>query len=153
MLQAIDRLRLIHAERQKTVYILCNIPLDIPVDRLVTWKQLITDDRLSKAIAKCDARGWDALPLAAKALNATFPELWDTPKAAQRWLDKSPLARSEDVVRDWGVFEYLPAGQKRWSKALIRHGAGDAAVALGRVLEISPGSLRFKEDAAAGEQA
>ena len=144
MLQAIDRLRLIHSDRRKTVYILCNIPLDIPVDRLVTWEQLIPDRRLSRAIAKCDVQGWDALPLAAKALNATFPELWDTPKAAQRWLDKSPLERSEAIIRDWGVLEYLPAGQKRWSKALIRDGVADGAVALGRVLGISPELLRVR---------
>jgi len=47
MLQAIDRLRLIHTKRRKTVYIVCSIPLDIPVDELVTWKQLTGDRRLS----------------------------------------------------------------------------------------------------------
>jgi hypothetical protein len=56
MLQAIDRLRLIHSPRKKTVVILCNIPLDIPVDELVTWKQLTGDRRLSDALAECDAR-------------------------------------------------------------------------------------------------
>jgi hypothetical protein len=45
MIQAIDRLRPIHTKMRKTVYILCNIPLDIPVDELVTWKQLIGDRR------------------------------------------------------------------------------------------------------------
>jgi hypothetical protein len=40
MIQAIDRLRLIHTEKRKTVYILCSIPLDLPVDELVTWRQL-----------------------------------------------------------------------------------------------------------------
>ena len=144
MLQAIDRLRLIHAERQKTVYILCNIPLDIPVDRLVTWEQLIPDKRLSKAIATCDAQGWDALPLAAKALTAKFPELWDSLKAAQRWLDKKPLEHSKSNIRVWGVFQYLQQGQKRWSRALIRDGVADCAAALGRVLGVSPELLRVR---------
>ena len=36
MVQAVDRLRLIHSPREKTVVILCNIPLDLPVDELVT---------------------------------------------------------------------------------------------------------------------
>ena len=36
MLQAIDRLRLIHTQKRKTVYILCSIPLDTSVDELVT---------------------------------------------------------------------------------------------------------------------
>jgi hypothetical protein len=35
MIQSIDRLRLIHSPRKKTVCILCNIPLGIPVDELV----------------------------------------------------------------------------------------------------------------------
>jgi hypothetical protein len=90
MIQAIDRLRLIHNEKRKTVYILCNIPLDIPVDELVTWKQLTGDRRLSDALAECDERGWDALPLAAKEMSRPFPKLWATTKAAERWLAKNP---------------------------------------------------------------
>ena len=39
----------LHTKMRKTVYILCNIPLDIPVDELVTWKQLIGDRRMSDA--------------------------------------------------------------------------------------------------------
>jgi hypothetical protein len=55
MLQAIDRLRLIHSPRKKTVCILCNIPLGIPVDELVTWRQLAGDGRLARA-RKCARR-------------------------------------------------------------------------------------------------
>jgi hypothetical protein len=108
MLQAIDRLRLIHADRRKTVYILCKIPLDMPVDWLVTWKQLIADNRLGKAVVKCEERGWDAPPLAPKELTRLFPELWKSEPAARRWADKKPLERSEDIIRDWGAFEYRP---------------------------------------------
>jgi hypothetical protein len=57
MIQAVDRLRLIHNEKRKTVYILCNIPLDLPVDELVTWKQLTGDRRLNDALAECDEGG------------------------------------------------------------------------------------------------
>jgi hypothetical protein len=154
MLQAIDRLRLIHSERRKTVYILCSIPLELPVDELVTWKQLIGDRRLSDALAECDAKGWNALPLAPRELNRLFSNLWPTLKAAKRWSEKKPLAANMDTIRLWGLLtEYRPEGQKSWSKSLIRHGVKDRALALGRVLEISPSSLRFKENAAAGEQA
>jgi hypothetical protein len=154
MLQAIDRLRLIHSERRKAVYILCNIPLDIPVDEFVTWKQLVGDQRLAAALTKCDARGWDALPLAPRELHRLFPGLWETEKAAKRWSEKKPPEATDSYIRLWGLLtEYRPVGQKSWSKSLIRHGVEDRALALGRVLEISPGSLRFKEDAAAGEQA
>ena len=154
MLQAIDRLRLIHSERRKTVYILCSIPLDLPVDELLTWKQLIGDRRLIDALAECDAKGWDALPLAPRELNRLFSNLWPTTKAAKRWSEKKPLAANIDTIRVWGLLtEYRPEGQKSWSKSLIRHGVRDRASALGRVLEISPSSLRFKGDATAGEQA
>ena len=73
MVRAIDRLRLIHTEKRKTVYILCSIPLDLPIDELVTWKQLIGDRRLSDALAECDVRGWAALPLAAKKVERALP--------------------------------------------------------------------------------
>jgi len=89
MLQAIDRLRLIHSAREKTVFILCNIPLDIPVDELVTWRELVGDSRLADALAGCEERGWDALPLAPNRLNHLFPEL-STARAAERWLSKNP---------------------------------------------------------------
>jgi hypothetical protein len=56
----------------------------------VTWKQLTGDRRLSDALAECDATGWDALPLAPKELTRLFPALWDTTKAAERWLAKNP---------------------------------------------------------------
>jgi len=62
-----------------------------PRNSLVTWKQLIGDRRLSGALAECDARGWDALPLAAKKLCWLFPRLWDTEKAAEHWArEESP---------------------------------------------------------------
>lgn len=114
MLQAIDRLRLVHSERRKTVYILCNIPLDIPVDEPVTWKQLIGDRRLVDALAECDKRGWDVLPLAAKELPRLFPDFWTSAKAAERWLAKNPLDPHCDNIRVWGVLtEYRPVRQKK----------------------------------------
>jgi len=74
MIQAIDRLRLIHSPREKTIIILCNIPLGIPVDELVTWRELAGDERLADALAECEERGWDALPLAARKLSDLLPD-------------------------------------------------------------------------------
>ena len=102
MVQAIDRLRLIHNEKRKTVYILCSIPLDLPIDELVTWKQLTGDRRWSDALAECDARGWDALPLASKELCRLFPGLWATKKAAERWIAKNPPKAYRDIIRVGG---------------------------------------------------
>jgi hypothetical protein len=35
--------------------ILCSIPLDLPIDELITWRQLAGDPRVSGALAECDA--------------------------------------------------------------------------------------------------
>ena len=133
MVQAIDRLRLVHNTERKTVYILCNIPLDLAVDELVTWKQLNGDRRLADALAECDERGWDALSLAGKELHRLFPKLWTTKKAAGRLIGagprdrigrRDPLKAYRDIIRVGGVLNtYRPPGQTSWSKALVRHGA------------------------------
>jgi hypothetical protein len=72
------------------VFILCNIPLDIAVDELVTWRELAGDDRLAEALALCEEKGWDALPLAPESMTELFSQLWGTEKAAERWLGNNP---------------------------------------------------------------
>jgi hypothetical protein len=146
MIQAIDRLRLIHNEKRKRVYILCSIPLDLPIDELVTWKQLAGDRRLSDALAECDERGWDALPLTAKGLSRLFPNLWGSGKAAERWAAKNPLKAYRDIIRVWGVIrDYRRSGgHGRWSKALVRHGA-DPSAALAEVLGVAAANIRLRE--------
>jgi hypothetical protein len=64
MVQAIDRLRLVHTKKRKTVYILCSIPLDIPVDQFVTWRAWAGDSRLT------DARGLRGERLGGSAVGA-----------------------------------------------------------------------------------
>jgi hypothetical protein len=120
-------------------------PLDIPVDELVTWKQLTGDRRLADALAECDESGWDALPLAAKQLHRLFPKLWGTERAAERWLEKNPAKAYRDIVRVWGVLnDYRAPGQTSWSKALVRHGV-DARVALAGVLGVRAKEIRVKD--------
>jgi hypothetical protein len=86
------------------------------------------------ALAACDARGWDALPLAPRELSRRFPLLWQTAKAAERWIAKNPPEAIRDIIRVWGVLNiYRPRGQTSWSKALVRHGA-DAREAIAAVL-------------------
>ena len=95
-------------------------------------EQLTGDRRLSDALAEFDARGWNALPLAQKELSRLFPELWETTKAAERWLARNPLIALMNLIRVWGVLmDYKPRRQRRWSRALLRHGAdGPAALAV-----------------------
>jgi hypothetical protein len=145
MIQAIDRLRLIQPEKRKTVYILCSIPLNLPIDELVTWRQLAGDPRLSGALAECDARGRDAMPLAPRALAQLLPELWGSKKAAERWAAKNPPEAYRDIIRVWGVLNaYRPPGQTSWSKALVRHGT-DARAALAGVLGVPAEDIRVRD--------
>jgi hypothetical protein len=145
MIQAIDRLRLIHNKKRKTVYILCSVPLDLPVDELVAWKQLTGDRRLPDALAECDERGWDALPLATKQLHRLFSKLWTTETAAKRWLEKDPLKPYRDIIGVWGVLnDYRPPGQTSWSRALVRHRA-DPRLALAAVLGVAADDIQMRE--------
>jgi hypothetical protein len=118
MIQAIDRLRLNHSPREKTVVILCNIPLGIPVDQLVTWRQLVGDNRLTQALEACEKNGWDALPLAAKQLNLLFPDLWRTRKAAEDWARKNPLNSLISVIRLWGVLRLSPSQPRQFAATI-----------------------------------
>jgi hypothetical protein len=145
MVQAIDRLRLVHSEREKVAFILCNIPLDVPIDELVTWRELVGDWRLTEALAACEENGWEALPLAAKELTRLFPKLWGTEKAAENWLRKNPLKSFISIIRVWGVLKtYRPPGQTSWSRALVRHGA-DPGEALAVVLGVRAGNIRVRD--------
>jgi hypothetical protein len=147
MLQAIDRLRLIHTQRPKTVLILCNILLGIPIDQLVTWRQLAGDGRLADALAACETHGWEALPLAPRELARSFPDLWNTAKAAERWIVKNPLNPQLSIIRLWGVVNrYCPPGQTSWSKALVRHGA-DPRLALAGVMGVAADDIHVNEAA------
>jgi hypothetical protein len=100
---------------------------------------------LSDALAECDDRGWDALPLAAKELHCLFARLWATRKAAERWLEKDPLKAYRDMIRVWGVLNtYRPPGQTSWSKALVRHRV-DPRVAIAAVLGLVAEGIQVRE--------
>ena len=78
--QAIDRLRLVHTETPKRVYVLSNVVLDIDVDRLGTWDEMMNGGgRIEQA--------WNTLegvmPLKPAWLAAKFPWLWKSVDAAK----------------------------------------------------------------------
>lgn len=130
MTQAIDRLRLIHRPTPARVIVLSSVVLDLTVDRLTTWREIMPT-RLERAAA----RG-SAVPLSASELARCFPDLWATAKAAEREQDKSPLSHIEVLYGKGGVYpaRYRRAGQKRPTPALIRADAGDARAALEAVV-------------------
>lgn len=118
-LQAIDRLRLVHATTTKTVILLSNLPLDIDVHELRSWDELMNDTRLERA---WDARG-DVLPLNPDWLAANFSDLWRTAAAAK--VDVSRACKKEHFpnissIRKMFLFGYrykLPQ-QRRWSRCV-----------------------------------
>ena len=119
----------------------------MPIDELVTWRQLAGDPRLIGALAECDAQGWDALPLALRALAQRLPKLRGSEKAAERWLAKNPPEAYRDVIRVWGVLNtYRPPGQTSWSKVLVRHGA-DPRAAVAGVLGAPAEDIRVRDRA------
>jgi hypothetical protein len=111
--QAIDRGRLIHNALSKTVYILNGLPLDIDVDRFVSWTEL-------RAGGTVFERAWNAtgvLPTGATDLHRAHSKLFPTEKAAERALEKSPIkyppTPNNITVGDRGVFicRYRRSGQ------------------------------------------
>src|SRR5262249_49386623 len=145
MLQAIDRLRLIHSPRKKTVIILCNIPLDIPVDALVTWRELVGGGRLAQALEAGEENGGEGLPLAGKGLTPPFPEVWGAKKGAEDLGGEKPAKPIISIFRRLGVLNiYRRPGQTSWSKALVRHGA-DPRAALANVLGVPAGDIRLRD--------
>ncbi|MGH7101523.1 MAG: hypothetical protein ACREFJ_03920, partial [Acetobacteraceae bacterium] len=84
--QAIDRLRLVHAEKPKQVIILCNIPLDITVDHLVSRAE-IRDE--GSRIERAYRQSAGAVPLIPLVVVKRYPDLWKTEKAAEHDIARS----------------------------------------------------------------
>jgi len=123
-LQAIDRLRLIRNNIPKRAFILCNIPLDCEVDRLVRWKEL-APNRLEVALA----RG-GVLPLSRSELARVFPDLWRSADAVKGDLRRGELNRVEtllDLYRETTPFNFVayrrPKQRGKPTKAVL---AGDS---------------------------
>jgi hypothetical protein len=145
ILQAIDRLRLIHSERRKTVFILCSVPLDIPVDELVTWKQLIGDRRLSDALGDATRGAGTHCRWRRRSCAGSFPACGIRRRPPSIGPGKNPPEAYRDIIRVWGVLKtYRPSGQTSWSKALVRHGA-DARLALAGVLGLPAEDIRVRD--------
>ncbi len=117
--QAIDRIRLVHNVESKHVYILCNIPVDITVDRLMTWQEMQAGGSRLEQVAAEDG----IVPLTGRALFRMRPDLWPSEKAAQHDLDRSkpPQSANKNLLAKWGVLkpaEFREISTKRWSRLL-----------------------------------
>ena len=81
MVQAVDRLRLIHNDMPKRVVVVSNLVLDLTVDVLRPWREVMPT-RISLVAAAAMA-----LPLSCRELARCFPDVWGTAKAAEGDLD------------------------------------------------------------------
>ena len=83
--QAIDRLRLVHRASPGRVILMTNIVVDVTVDRLTSWRDLIPSrwQRTGDALRGC-------LPLSPSELARLLPEVWGTAEAAKAWLRRHP---------------------------------------------------------------
>jgi len=134
-LQVIDRLRLLRNTRLRHVFILCNIPLDIEVDRLVPWKEL-KQTRLEVALV-----GRDVLLLSPDWLAKHFPGIWRSADAAKGDLRRGRFKRGKtllDLYREMphlNLAEYRCPGKRgKPQKALIRADSPDPLAALEAVV-------------------
>ena len=69
-IQAIARLRLVWAEYQKRVFLLSNLPVEMPVDHLIEFNDLMPDKLEMELIKQGD------IPLTALGLEKMRPDLW-----------------------------------------------------------------------------
>ena len=119
--QALDRLRLIHNDIPKEVFIICNVPLDVDVDIVGTWDEIINGgNRLERAWA---AQTDGVMPLNPAWLAEHHADLWPTEGAAKQ--DVGRVRRRGQTsnsiyIRNLSLFEYeyRLTGQKRGSWCL-----------------------------------
>jgi hypothetical protein len=82
-LQGIDRLRLVHIKKPKRVFLLSNLVLDLTVDNLFSWDEMIEGTtKLNDAWNELDG----VLPLSVKWLSDKFPSLFSTEDIAKSYL-------------------------------------------------------------------
>ena len=88
-IQAIARLRLVHNKQSKQVFILSNVPLEIPIDHLVKFEDLMPD-RLEYEFLKAGN-----IPLTPLGLLKLRPDLATNEDAARMMLKRSDISDPE----------------------------------------------------------
>ena len=118
-IQALARLRLIRAKTSKHVYILSNLPVDIPIDHLVSWDEIMPS-RLDRVLEQDDG-----IALSPKGLYQTRPDAFETEKAAER-------ARSRELGRVPAPYETT---DRQLARVIVRFRQARDGKPFGRVRE------------------
>ena len=100
-MQALGRLRLVHAKYPKRVFLLSNLPVEVPVDRLVSFSDLMPD-RLELELIR---RG--NIPLTPLGLLKMRPDLASNNEQAKKLLQRSSVT---DPSRLMALPELVRAG-------------------------------------------
>lgn len=132
-LQAIDRLRLVHADKPKTIYLLSNLPLPgLPPDELVALDDLLLPGRLAEVMLQ------DFVITGPAMLAARHPKLFPTVKTAQHVMDdfaaglNTPFANKNPIWQTGylTITTYRTAGTAgKPRRAMLRSGLPAATVA------------------------
>jgi hypothetical protein len=127
LLQAMDRLRLIHTDTSKTIYILCNIPLRLCINRLWTWGELLSGGpKLEQALKAAFQKGM-AFPLGYSEWHRIFPNIWNTKDTAKKYQDYRGGIKWVEIQLRYllGSDPFIKIryrrnkAQRRWSEAII----------------------------------
>ena len=125
--QMVGRLRLVHRRTAARVFILSDVPTALPVNRLVTWAEVIPS-KMEQAIAA----GRGVLPLSHAELARVHPNLWATAKEVEHWLArKGPQLPVRDLY--WNVGTLSVATLVSYRRPGHRRGSPHQAVLPGRV--------------------
>ena len=118
--QAIARLRLVWAEYQKRVFLLSNLPVEMPVDHLIEFNDLMPD-RLEMELIKTGD-----LPLTPLGLEKMRPDLELSKEASKKLVQRSKasdpkrlLTQLPDLVLTATQIATFKAGDKR--KTIHQH--------------------------------
>lgn len=125
--QALDRLRLIYTDKEKIIYIFCNIPLDITVNRLWTWKEFLSGgSRLERAMNQAFETS-KTFPLSYREWSRLFPDFWSTPDKAKgdqrrcggiKGVEKQLIYILENAPFNKVLYR-RNMGHRRWSCAIV----------------------------------
>ncbi|WP_052215198.1 toprim domain-containing protein [Belnapia sp. F-4-1] len=151
--QAADRLRLIHNTRRKVLYVACNLPLNLTVDRVVTRRGLVHEatgrvdnGRTGKGrriygnrLVEAYRLSGGILPLSRHELSRVFKGLWPSERRAREDLGKMAVSAIQYLLAETAIYRpvlvaYKLEGQKCPSRALISPEIADGRAALQALL-------------------
>ena len=93
-IQAIARLRLVHTPETKRVFLLSNLPIEIPIDIVVSFKSLMPDKLEHELLKKGN------IPLTQLGLQVMRPDIALDSKAAEKLLERSKFKKPSELTLD-----------------------------------------------------